>query len=507
MFDLGQPWRIWHAIIFWNPHSVMFEVAWCVMLYTTRAGARVRADRARALPASSGARRFLHDAQHAARHRRRAALDAAPVVARLAVPDRAREAAPAVVLADAAGAVLRLGDRRRARHDHRRVAPERPRVRARARDGPARAAGARDGRGARGCSACCASQSLAHAGALRLDVRSPPTRRGCSWSSSGSASCCRSRCWSWPRIRTSPTGLVAGAIARGARLHHAPAQRERDRPRARERHALHAVLDGGRRCRSDWSRSDSRCSRWRCATCRSSPRARRPSRAAAPARGRARRRREVTRMKPGIGTLAILGSRLVTAVVIGVMSGIILRAHQGALIAQLTRSADQLSETIASSTYYDMLENRRDAVHREIVTIGRQQGIEKVRLFNGTGTIMFSSDEAEIGRAARQERRGLLRVPRRRAARSSGCRCTRAPRIYRAADGHRVLGMIRPIHNERELLDRRLPRARARRGGARRARREPVARRGRPPDRARPAPARSCSRCSRSRRAACCCGG
>jgi Ni/Fe-hydrogenase subunit HybB-like protein len=35
MFDLGQPWRIWHALVFWNPHSVMFEVAWCVMLYTT----------------------------------------------------------------------------------------------------------------------------------------------------------------------------------------------------------------------------------------------------------------------------------------------------------------------------------------------------------------------------------------------------------------------------------------------------------------------------------------
>ncbi len=35
LLDLGQPWRIWHAIIYWNPHSVMFEVAWCVMLYTT----------------------------------------------------------------------------------------------------------------------------------------------------------------------------------------------------------------------------------------------------------------------------------------------------------------------------------------------------------------------------------------------------------------------------------------------------------------------------------------
>jgi Ni/Fe-hydrogenase subunit HybB-like protein len=35
MFDLGRPWRIWHPLIMWNPHSVMFEVGWCVMLYTT----------------------------------------------------------------------------------------------------------------------------------------------------------------------------------------------------------------------------------------------------------------------------------------------------------------------------------------------------------------------------------------------------------------------------------------------------------------------------------------
>ncbi|MFH1892258.1 MAG: NrfD/PsrC family molybdoenzyme membrane anchor subunit [Candidatus Zixiibacteriota bacterium] len=35
MFDLGLPWNIWHMIIYWNPHSPLFEVGWCVMLYTT----------------------------------------------------------------------------------------------------------------------------------------------------------------------------------------------------------------------------------------------------------------------------------------------------------------------------------------------------------------------------------------------------------------------------------------------------------------------------------------
>jgi len=34
LVDLGRPERIWYLIIFWNHHSVMFEVGWCVMLYT-----------------------------------------------------------------------------------------------------------------------------------------------------------------------------------------------------------------------------------------------------------------------------------------------------------------------------------------------------------------------------------------------------------------------------------------------------------------------------------------
>jgi len=35
LFDLGHPERLWHPLVMWNPHSALFEVAWCVMLYTT----------------------------------------------------------------------------------------------------------------------------------------------------------------------------------------------------------------------------------------------------------------------------------------------------------------------------------------------------------------------------------------------------------------------------------------------------------------------------------------
>jgi Ni/Fe-hydrogenase subunit HybB-like protein len=34
MFDIGLPWRIWHPLVMWNPDSVLFEISWCVMIYT-----------------------------------------------------------------------------------------------------------------------------------------------------------------------------------------------------------------------------------------------------------------------------------------------------------------------------------------------------------------------------------------------------------------------------------------------------------------------------------------
>ncbi|MEQ1833069.1 MAG: ATP-binding protein [Candidatus Eisenbacteria bacterium] len=152
-------------------------------------------------------------------------------------------------------------------------------------------------------------------------------------------------------------------------------------------------------------------------------------------------------MRSRIGVLAIAGVSLVTAVVFALMAGMLVGAHRSALLAQLTRGADQLSETIRSSTYWDMLENRREALHREIVTLGQQQGIEKVRLFNATGTIMFSSDEGEIGRSLDKNAEACY-----------ACHAAGSPlqklstkeraRIYRAPDGHRVLGMIRSIDNE-----------------------------------------------------------
>ena len=35
LYELGLPWRAWHIFIYWNHNSVLFDVALCIMTYTT----------------------------------------------------------------------------------------------------------------------------------------------------------------------------------------------------------------------------------------------------------------------------------------------------------------------------------------------------------------------------------------------------------------------------------------------------------------------------------------
>lgn len=35
LLDLGRPDRFWGFLVFWNAHSPLFEISWCVLLYTT----------------------------------------------------------------------------------------------------------------------------------------------------------------------------------------------------------------------------------------------------------------------------------------------------------------------------------------------------------------------------------------------------------------------------------------------------------------------------------------
>ncbi|HXJ35585.1 MAG TPA: ATP-binding protein [Candidatus Eisenbacteria bacterium] len=145
------------------------------------------------------------------------------------------------------------------------------------------------------------------------------------------------------------------------------------------------------------------------------------------------------RTRIGIQFVAVVG--VVIAVAITVLAMLTLRSHRREMIAQLTRSADLLSETVKRSTEDYMLENRRERVLRQIEAIGRDERIDRVRLFNKEGRIVFSSDAAEVGRLPEPGSEACV-----------GCDQGQPPldertRIF-TVGARRLLGIANPIQNQ-----------------------------------------------------------
>ena len=62
-----------------------------------------------------------------------------------------------------------------------------------------------------------------------------------------------------------------------------------------------------------------------------------------------------------------------------------------------TEHVAQLSDVITRSTRFAMLQARPDYVHNIIADVARQENIDRVRIFNKEGTIIDSTQAAEVG--------------------------------------------------------------------------------------------------------------
>jgi two-component system NtrC family sensor kinase len=147
----------------------------------------------------------------------------------------------------------------------------------------------------------------------------------------------------------------------------------------------------------------------------------------------------------------ILLIALVVSAVNGYMGWTFLSIHQKQCDETIRSTALKLSDTIKQSIRAEMLDDRRDKAYRVMKTIGGQKGIEKVRIYNPGGAIVFSTDEAEHGRMTDKT-----------AEACNGCHGGSRPlsslspvdrsRIFSRGKGSRILGMINPIYNEKDCF-------------------------------------------------------
>lgn len=119
------------------------------------------------------------------------------------------------------------------------------------------------------------------------------------------------------------------------------------------------------------------------------------------------------------------------------------------LLAEVERHANQLSEAVKSSTEFDMLLNQRDRIRTTIRRIGTDPSIQRIRIMNKAGEIIYSSDSAEIGKSVDKN-----------AEACTLCHSADKPlekvdiadrtRVYRMhPDSGRTMGIINPIYNTR----------------------------------------------------------
>ncbi len=148
-----------------------------------------------------------------------------------------------------------------------------------------------------------------------------------------------------------------------------------------------------------------------------------------------------------LGFKLICSVSAIAILVIGIYASVNINAQRDQLIHQVIQSSSLVSETIKRSMRYDMLKYQPERLHRAIDTIGAQEGIEKVRIFNYLGEIIYSSDRKEMGAMVDKSSEQCY-----------ACHAKEKPferlttsarsRIFATAAGNRVLGMINPIYNE-----------------------------------------------------------
>jgi len=122
---------------------------------------------------------------------------------------------------------------------------------------------------------------------------------------------------------------------------------------------------------------------------------------------------------------------LVLLVSLGVLGYANVQLHRRHLEAAQLSAAERLSDVVKRSTAYYMLRNDREALRYIVETIGKEPGIERLRIMNDSGRVVFSTRTSEIG--------STVNVP--------GARVPlQQSRIY-SRDDARFLGITTPFRN------------------------------------------------------------
>ncbi len=151
-------------------------------------------------------------------------------------------------------------------------------------------------------------------------------------------------------------------------------------------------------------------------------------------------------MPQGIARKLVIYITIMVIVVEGAFAVLNVNSQENELLNEMILSGELASQTIVSTTWHAMLEDRRESVYQMMDNVGKQGSIDRVRVLNKTGRVMFASGSARGGLIEHSVAScGLCHVP---DEAGGPVEVAARTRIYRGPDGHRFMGMFTPIYNE-----------------------------------------------------------
>jgi two-component system, NtrC family, sensor kinase len=131
----------------------------------------------------------------------------------------------------------------------------------------------------------------------------------------------------------------------------------------------------------------------------------------------------------------------------GVGAGYVhMKAQERQLLQAMITGADQLSGSIVSATWHAMLADQRESAYNIMQTIATKQGINRIRIFNKEGRVMFSTVVGDTGTVDKD------------AEACSMCHASGKPlvkvdvptraRVFRLPNNSRALAIVTPVYNE-----------------------------------------------------------
>jgi len=153
-------------------------------------------------------------------------------------------------------------------------------------------------------------------------------------------------------------------------------------------------------------------------------------------------------MSHKLGPKLIL-SLTVLIVAISCVTGFLdLRTQNSQLVETMVMGADQLSRSITSATWHAMREDHRGDAYDIMRVIADKQGVDRIRMFNREGKLMFSTDAREQTTLLEIHQDVCTSCHDQPAPRTSPPSTSRV-RYATSPEGVRTLNIVTPIYNER----------------------------------------------------------